>query len=77
LSFITGGEPNLPISASDFGAYRRIVRLNGPFWRGKPFYFQTPFPALKIDRPKMKKRAMSRQVAFRALFSLVALCVQN
>lgn len=31
---ITGGGFHLPISASDFGAYNRMVRLNGPFGAG-------------------------------------------
>ena len=29
-----GGGFHLPVSASDFGAYSRIVRLNGPFGAG-------------------------------------------
>src|SRR6185312_10954517 len=32
--FTTGGGFHLPVSASDFGAYRRIVRLKAPFGAG-------------------------------------------
>src|SRR5215510_4790446 len=32
--FTTGGGFHFPVSASDFGAYKRIVRLNGPFGAG-------------------------------------------
>jgi len=31
---VTGGGFHLPVSASDFGAYRRMVKLNGPFGAG-------------------------------------------
>jgi hypothetical protein len=33
-TFVTGGGFHLPMSTSDFGAYMRIVRLNGPFGAG-------------------------------------------
>src|SRR5262249_48959025 len=36
-SFTTGGGFHLPVSASDFGAYSRMQRLNAPFGAGNQF----------------------------------------
>ena len=36
-SLTTGGGFHLPVSASDRGAYSRIVRLNGPLGAGNQF----------------------------------------
>src|SRR5215469_13384904 len=33
-TLVTGGGFHLPVSASDFGAYRRMVRLKGPLGAG-------------------------------------------
>ena len=36
-TFVTGGGSHLPVSASLFGAYRRMVRLKGPVGAGSQF----------------------------------------
>src|SRR6185436_10586063 len=49
--FTTGGGFHLPVSASDFGAYRRIVRLNGAFGAGSQLASK-PFPGLSFWKYK-------------------------
>ena len=44
---VTGGGFHLPMSASDFGAYMRIVRLNGPFGAGSQLASMS-FPGLSF-----------------------------
>ena len=46
--FVTAGVFHLPVSASDFGAYMRVSRLNGSLGAGSQLDFVS-FPDLNLD----------------------------